>query len=194
MFYDNEFLNSRWKRAAATATVLFGVSGCVTSEKSSGPSAPSGSLNITQVNSGERASGIHCNTSAGIAKFRHIMRDWRDGTKMENPRSLCQALQSVVSNFPGAQVNILSGTRSKVTNTMLRSRGRGAAKDSNHTRGLAADFFLTLRGKRISLTETLKAACRAGSGVGYYPSSGSPFIHMDVGSRRDWPGAPCGDR
>jgi hypothetical protein len=27
-----------------------------------------------------------------------------------------------------------------------------------------------------------------GGGVGYYPSSGSPFVHMDVGNVRHWPG------
>lgn len=195
MFHNNEKLTGRWQRVAATATVLFGISGCTTtSQRSSGTKPQGQTFNALQVNSGERADGINCETSEGLSRFRLVMRDWRDGTKQENPRSLCQALQKVANVFPGSQVNILSGTRSKGTNSMLRSRSSAVAKDSNHTRGLAADFFLTLKGKRISLTETLKAACKFGNGVGFYPTSGSPFIHMDMGNRRDWPGAPCGDR
>src|SRR4029078_7647080 len=29
-----------------------------------------------------------------------------------------------------------------------------------------------------------------GGGVGYYPTSGSPFVHVDVGNVRAWPRMP----
>ena len=39
-------------------------------------------------------------------------------------------------------IHVISGYRSPRTNKMLRRRGRGVAKTSQHTRGKALDFFL----------------------------------------------------
>jgi hypothetical protein len=82
-------------------------------------------------------------------------------------------------------VNIVSAYRSPKTNEMLRSRpGSGVAENSQHTKGHAMDFFIP----GINLT-TLRATAMKWQvgGVGYYPTSGSPFVHLDTGNVRAWP-------
>ncbi len=50
--------------------------------------------------------------------------------------------------------------------------------------GKAMDFFIP----GVSLAELRVAGLRLQrGGVGFYPSSGSPFVHLDVGSVRHWP-------
>jgi hypothetical protein len=50
--------------------------------------------------------------------------------------------------------------------------------------GKALDFYIP----GVKLTKLREAAMKLqGGGVGYYPRSGSPFVHLDVGSVRAWP-------
>jgi hypothetical protein len=67
---------------------------------------------------------------------------------------------------------------------MLRSRSRGVAKKSQHTLGKAMDFFIP--GVPLAKLRAIGLKMEVG-GVGYYPTSGSPFVHMDVGGVRHWP-------
>lgn len=78
-------------------------------------------------------------------------------------------------------VQLISGYRSLDTNDELRSRSRGVAKNSYHTKGQAMDFHI----EGIALNNIRKAALsmRAG-GVGYYPRSN--FVHIDTGPSRHW--------
>ena len=81
-------------------------------------------------------------------------------------------------------IHIIGGYRSPATNSMLRSRSKGVAKHSQHTLGKAIDFFIP----GVPLDVLRAAAMKAqGGGVGYYPTSGSPFVHLDVGNVRAWP-------
>src|ERR1041385_7338795 len=65
-----------------------------------------------------------------------------------------------------------------------RSRNSGVARFSQHTLGKAIDFYIP----GVPL-EKLRATARKvqGGGVGYSPTSGSPFVHVDVGNVRAWP-------
>jgi hypothetical protein len=68
---------------------------------------------------------------------------------------------------------------------MLRSRSKGVAQKSQHMLGKAMDFYIP----GVSLKKLRDIGLRMqGGGVGYYPTSGSPFVHMDVGNVRHWPG------
>jgi hypothetical protein len=81
-------------------------------------------------------------------------------------------------------VSIVCGYRAPSTNAMLRRRSKGVARDSQHTRGHAMDFFIPgapLEAMRIAGLKMQRG------GVGYYPTSGSPFVHLDTGSIRHWP-------
>ena len=67
---------------------------------------------------------------------------------------------------------------------MLRSRSKGVAKKSQHMLGKAMDFYIP----DVKLKKLREIGLKMqGGGVGYYPSSGSPFVHFDVGNVRHWP-------
>jgi uncharacterized protein YcbK (DUF882 family) len=119
-----------------------------------------------------------------LKEVNHFMRDWRrDEVKAIDTRTIdimAASLNLLESSEPYL---LLSGYRSPSTNSALRSRSRGVAKNSLHMRGQAADLRLTSR----SVSQLAKAAqsCRAG-GVGRY--YGSNFVHMDCGEVRTWRG------
>src|SRR4029077_656065 len=77
--------------------------------------------------------------------------------------------------------------RSPSTNSMLRKRSSGVAKFSQHMLGKAVDFYIP----GVPLDQLRAAGLRAQrGGVGFYPTSGSPFVHLDTGSVRHWPRMP----
>jgi hypothetical protein len=81
-------------------------------------------------------------------------------------------------------INIVSAYRSPVTNAYLHSHSRGVAEHSQHMLGHAMDFFIP--GIPLTRLRQLGIQQQVG-GVGFYPTSGSPFVHMDVGTVRAWP-------
>lgn len=81
-------------------------------------------------------------------------------------------------------IYVVSAYRSPKTNEMLRSRSKAVAKNSRHTQGMAMDFYIP--GIKLSKLRATAMKKQIG-GVGYYPSSGSPFVHLDTGSVRAWP-------
>ncbi len=122
---------------------------------------------------------------AGLNRVNHFLRDWRrnEPTKMD-PQLLDLLWEVYRESGSKDYIHVISAYRSPATNDMLRRRGRGVARKSQHTLGKAIDFFLPdvklSKLRRIGLIE------QAG-GVGYYPRSGSPFIHLDTGNVRHWP-------
>ncbi|WP_286201795.1 DUF882 domain-containing protein [Ochrobactrum sp. SFR4] len=121
----------------------------------------------------------------GLKKLNVFLRDWRrnEPTKMD-PR-LFDLVWQVYQTAGGRDyITVVSAYRSPATNSMLRSRTRGVAKSSQHTLGKAMDFFIP----GVPLKKLRDTALRYQiGGVGYYPTSGSPFVHLDVGSVRHWP-------
>jgi hypothetical protein len=67
---------------------------------------------------------------------------------------------------------------------MLRQRSSGVAKFSQHTLGKAMDFYIP--GVPLEKLHAVGLYLQRG-GVGFYPTSGSPFVHLDTGSVRHWP-------
>lgn len=121
----------------------------------------------------------------GLKKINHFLRDWRrnEPTKM-NPRLLDLIWEVYKETGSRKHIHVISGYRSPATNGLLRKRGRGVAKKSQHTLGNALDFFIP----GVSLTKLRNIGLRKGiGGVGFYPKSGSPFVHMDTGRVRHWP-------
>jgi hypothetical protein len=81
-------------------------------------------------------------------------------------------------------IQIVCGYRSPVTNAMLRRRSKGVAQFSQHMLGKAIDFYIP----GVPLEQLRYAGLRMQrGGVGFYPTSGSPFVHLDTGSVRHWP-------
>jgi uncharacterized protein YcbK (DUF882 family) len=122
---------------------------------------------------------------AALKKLNHHLRDWRsqDSTTMD-PR-LFDILWEVYRDVDGKRpINIISAYRSPKTNAMLRRRSSGVARHSQHMRGHAIDFFIP----GVALANIRAAGLRLQrGGVGFYPTSGSPFVHLDTGSIRHWP-------
>lgn len=122
---------------------------------------------------------------SGLNDLNYFLRDWRrnEPTKMD-PRLfdlIWEVYQEVGASQP---VNIVSAYRSPKTNAMLRESSSGVAENSQHTKGNAMDFFIP----GVPLAKLRAAAMRKQvGGVGFYPTSGSPFVHLDTGSVRAWP-------
>src|SRR5690606_9339431 len=108
-----------------------------------------------------------------------------DSTTM-NPH-LFDILWEVYRDVDGKQpIQIISAYRSPKTNAMLRRRSAhsGVARFSQHMLGHAMDFFIP----GVQLEKIRFAGLRLQrGGVGFYPKSGSPFVHLDTGHVRHWP-------
>jgi uncharacterized protein YcbK (DUF882 family) len=120
-----------------------------------------------------------------LKKLDHILRDWRKDESIHMDPRLFDVVWEVSREFGKDKViQIVCGYRSPATNAMLRRRSSGVAQFSQHTLGKAMDFYI----QGASLEEIREAGLRLQrGGVGYYPTSGSPFVHLDVGSVRHWP-------
>jgi uncharacterized protein YcbK (DUF882 family) len=123
---------------------------------------------------------------AGLKKINYILRDWRrnEVVKMD-PRLLDLVWEAYRASGATGYIDVICGYRAPETNSMLRSRSRGVAKKSQHVLGKAMDFYIP--GVPLKKLRDIGLKMQGG-GVGYYPTSGSPFVHMDVGTVRHWPG------
>ncbi|RWQ29622.1 DUF882 domain-containing protein [Mesorhizobium sp.] len=155
-----------------------------------GASAQTRSLKLYNLHTKEKAEIVFKRggryDQAGLKKINVILRDWRrnEPTKMD-PRLLDLVWEAYRQSGARDYIQVVCGYRSSSTNSMLRSRSRGVAKKSQHTLGKAMDFYIP----GVPLKKLRDIGLRMqGGGVGYYPRSGSPFVHMDVGNVRHWPG------
>ncbi|MDB5627039.1 MAG: hypothetical protein JWR73_2841 [Tardiphaga sp.] len=120
-----------------------------------------------------------------LKQINHFLRDWRSQDKTTMDRRLFDILWEVYRDVDGKQpINIISAYRSPATNAMLRRRSSGVARASQHMLGHAMDFYIP--GVSLELVRNAGLRQQRG-GVGFYPTSGSPFVHLDTGSIRHWP-------
>jgi uncharacterized protein YcbK (DUF882 family) len=122
---------------------------------------------------------------AALKQLNHFLRDWRTQDETVMDRHLFDILWEVYRDVDGKQpVQIISSYRSPATNAMLRRRSSGVARFSQHMLGHAMDFYIP----GVPLEQIRFAGLRLQrGGVGFYPTSGSPFVHLDTGSIRHWP-------
>ena len=120
-----------------------------------------------------------------LKQLNHYLRDWRTQDETVMDRHLFDILWEVYRDVDGKQpIQIISSYRSPATNAMLRRRSSGVARFSQHMLGHAMDFFIP----GVPLEQIRYAGLRLQrGGVGFYPTSGSPFVHLDTGSIRHWP-------
>lgn len=120
-----------------------------------------------------------------LKKVNHELRDWRRNEEIRMDPRLLDVVWEVSREVDAKDpIQVVCGYRSPSTNAMLRRRSRGVAEQSQHMLGRAMDFYIP----GVSLEKQREAGLRLQrGGVGYYPSSGSPFVHMDVGNVRMWP-------
>jgi uncharacterized protein YcbK (DUF882 family) len=120
-----------------------------------------------------------------LKQLNHYLRDWRSQEQTTMDRHLFDILWEVYRDVDGKKpIQIISSYRSPATNAMLRRRSSGVARFSQHMLGHAMDFFIP----DVPLEQIRFAGLRLQrGGVGFYPTSGSPFVHLDTGSIRHWP-------
>jgi len=122
-----------------------------------------------------------------LKQLNHFLRDWRTQEQTTMDRHLFDILWEVYREVDGKKpIEIISAYRSPATNAMLRRRSAhsGVARSSQHMLGHAMDFFIP----GVPLEQIRFAGLRLQrGGVGFYPTSGSPFVHLDTGNVRHWP-------
>ncbi|MDI1263843.1 MAG: DUF882 domain-containing protein [bacterium] len=120
-----------------------------------------------------------------LKKLNHFLRDWRSQDSTTMNRHLFDIIWEVYRDVDGRKpIQIISAYRSPATNSMLRRRSSGVARFSQHMLGHAMDFYIP----DVALDQIRAAGLRLQrGGVGFYPTSGSPFVHLDTGSVRHWP-------
>ncbi|TIW17963.1 MAG: DUF882 domain-containing protein, partial [Mesorhizobium sp.] len=156
----------------------------------SGAKAEVRSLKLYHLHTHEKAEIVYKRNGRyvpeGLRKINIILRDWRrnEPTKMD-PRLLDLVWEAYRQSGATDYIQVVCGYRSPSTNAMLRSRSRGVAEKSQHMLGKAMDFYIP--GVPLKKLRNIGLKMQGG-GVGYYPTSGSPFVHMDVGNVRHWPG------
>lgn len=122
--------------------------------------------------------------AGALDEMRHFLRDFRNGeTHAIDPGLLDQLHLLAAVTATRAPFQVISGYRSPATNALLQREGHGVASHSLHLQGQAIDIRLV----DVELADLRDAAIslRAG-GVGYYPSPGSDFVHVDTGRVRRW--------
>ena len=121
----------------------------------------------------------------GLQKLNWILRDFRIERPTNMDPHLFDLLWEVYQESGATEpIQILCGYRSPSTNALLRRRSNGVAEHSQHMLGKATDFFIP--GVPLEKLREIGLRMQVG-GVGYYPTSGSPFVHMDTGGVRMWP-------
>ncbi|MGA8613613.1 MAG: DUF882 domain-containing protein [Xanthobacteraceae bacterium] len=122
---------------------------------------------------------------AALDKLNWFLRDWRRNKVIRMDPQLIDLVWEVQRETGSKQpIWVVCGYRSPETNAMLRRRSNGVARFSQHMLGHAMDFYVP--GVRLEELRVIGLRLQRG-GVGFYPSSGSPFVHMDTGGVRMWP-------
>ncbi len=124
----------------------------------------------------------------GLKQVNHVMRDWRRDEPTEMDPELVDLIWELHRELGSKKpVHLISGFRSRATNDKLRRSRGGQARNSRHILGKAADIHFP----DVSV-KTLRnsALVREVGGVGYYPTSALPFVHVDTGHVRHWPRLP----
>ncbi|MEX0752441.1 MAG: DUF882 domain-containing protein, partial [Xanthobacteraceae bacterium] len=120
-----------------------------------------------------------------LKKINWLLRDWRRDEEAKIDPLLLDLLWEVQRDVGAAKpVNVICGYRAPQTNAMLRRRSGGVAQFSQHTSGRAIDFFIP--GVALEDLRNIGLRLQRG-GIGFYPTSGSPFVHLDIGNVRHWP-------
>lgn len=123
-----------------------------------------------------------------LKRLNTFMRDWRADKETKMDPELIDHIwilhKELGSTVP---VHLICGYRTAETNSNLRKHGGGQAKRSQHILGKAAD--ITFPDVPVKVLRNSALVWEWG-GVGYYPTSGVPFVHVDTGNVRMWPRLP----
>ncbi|HKJ60970.1 MAG TPA: DUF882 domain-containing protein, partial [Hyphomicrobiales bacterium] len=178
------FQNGKGICAAIAAVLFLGSIGTATAEERH--------LEMYSVNTKEKISITYKRDGKfipeALKKLNHFMRDWRRDVETKMDPHLFDIIWDIHRELGSKKpVHLISGYRSPKTNAMLRRTKGGQAKKSRHMLGMASDIHFP----DVSVKELRNSALiREQGGVGYYPTSAIPFVHVDTGRVRHWPRLP----
>jgi uncharacterized protein YcbK (DUF882 family) len=123
-----------------------------------------------------------------MEKINWLLRDWRKDEPTQMDPDLIDLVWEIHNELGSAEpINVISGYRSRDTNELLRRTVGGQASQSRHILGKAMDVtFPDVPVKKLRYS----ALIRERGGVGYYPTSATPFVHIDTDRVRAWPRLP----
>jgi uncharacterized protein YcbK (DUF882 family) len=177
-------------RASAAAAVAFAFA--LLGSTSAGTSDATRTLSFYNIHTKETLTTVYKVNGkfipAEMEKVNWILRDWRrDETTTMDPE-LIDLLWEIHTELGSQEpIHVISGYRSRATNEMLRRTVGGQAQQSRHILGKAADVhFPDVPLKRLRYS----ALIHEKGGVGYYPTSAIPFVHVDIDRPRAWPRLP----
>jgi uncharacterized protein DUF882 len=117
------------------------------------------------------------------ATVDRFLRDHYTNKPTQMEPKLLDVLLGAAQHFRSDTAIVVSAFRHPKYNLLLRKKGHQVARDSNHTRGNAVDFYIP---NIATLQLHAWAKDQKLGGVGLYPTS--QFVHMDTGPIRFWSG------
>jgi uncharacterized protein YcbK (DUF882 family) len=144
------------------------------------------SIAFYHTHTGERLEVVYYSAGhyrkTALDQINHFLRDFRTGDMASVDPATIDIVHAVQQHADHqGEVHIVSAYRSKTTNEMLRRKGTGVARKSQHIEAKAIDFRLP--GVDTAAIRDIARALKRG-GVGYYRQS--DFIHVDSGRVRFW--------
>ncbi len=125
---------------------------------------------------------------AALKQLNTFMRDWRAKEETKMDPALIDLVWTLHKQLGSKKpIHLVSAFRSAATNASMRKKGGGQAKRSQHILGKAADIHFPDVPVKLLRNSAL---VQEHGGVGYYPTSGIPFVHVDTGNVRMWPRIP----
>lgn len=179
----------RRRRLAALALAVTGAVGSTSMLQDAVANGDTRTISIHHVHSGESATITFKRNGrydpAALQQLNVLLQDWRRKESTRMDPALFDIIWEVYREVDASgPIQVIGGYRSPETNAMLRARSRGVAQTSQHMRGKAMDFYIP----GVPLAKIREAGLRLQrGGVGFYPTSGSPFVHLDTGGVRHWP-------
>lgn len=181
------------RNALAGIGLVRGIAAAVAMLWTAGSAVPAAAetrtLDLYYVHTGERAQITFKKDGRyipdALKKLNWMLRDWRLNQSTRMDPALFDLVWEVYRQSGSRKpITVTSPYRAPATNNMLRRRSRGVAKNSQHTHGKAMDWFVA----DVSTAKLRAIALKLQrGGVGYYPTSRTPFVHTDTGSVRHWP-------
>ncbi|MEM5501809.1 DUF882 domain-containing protein [Ahrensia kielensis] len=193
MIFDNKFKNqiscNSGRSFLARFIAVFTISVLASVSFAVEASAETRSLKLYYIHTKEKENIVFKKNgryvSSGLTKINRFLRDWRrnEPTKMD-PALLDLVWEAYRASGSREYIHVVSAYRSPATNAMLRKTRGGQATKSQHMLGKAMDFYIP--GVPVKKLREIGFKL-GGGGVGYYPRSGVPFVHLDTGNVRAWP-------
>lgn len=119
---------------------------------------------------------------SALEEINHFLRDFRTGDVTVMDPGLLDLIYDIRETIESdGTYEVISAYRSPKTNEMLRTRGGGVARNSQHLLGTAID--VRLEDIPIEVLRDTALAMRRG-GVGFYRKA--DFVHIDTGRVRRW--------